>query len=249
MRKITALAVLAILLFALGGCFSTEPTSTLTVIATPNIGHPPFDTTIAVRCMHEGGTYTLVVPGQPSVESTGWMFETTVNTWPWPAKVIWTDGTTTLETPVKLTLENQVAVAHGLSTTPDTYSDRAFIALDLRYLPHGCNADGGSTSATGFEDPDYTDGRNDGFTYHVEIEDILTGDKETIFYGDERTVMFPDEYVADTTFYWVVNYSGSTQPFPMGIEQPTKTLTISVKEFGEVRRWAYPLMASMPGCE
>jgi len=256
MKKIgyvVLLAVALMALLALTGCMDQATTSSaLTVIATPNSGHPPFNTTIAARCMNEGGTYTLVVEGEPSIESTGWMFDATVNTWPWPAKVIWTDGSgLILEAPVKLSLENKTPVAHGLLSTPDTYSDRELIKFDLRYLPHGCNADGGSTSATGFQDPDYTDGRNDGFTYHVEIKDIETGEKETIFYGPERTVMFPDEYVANTTFYWIVNYRGGTAPYPFVTqgEQPTKILTVCVKEFGEARRWVYPLVAGMPGCE
>lgn len=268
---IFCLGIAAILLYFLSGCTSfNQDSEVLTVIADPNSGHPPFETTIKAVCSKEGGQYTWDETGQwQGTGSTYNSHNTIVTTWPWHCTVTWTDGSGGFaEATVGVSLENKIPVAHSLWTVPGYYQDGALILIDLRYLPHGCE-EGSPLSYSGFEDPDYTqDGysiENDGFTYHVEIEDMATGEFESVFYGPDRTLM-GNEFVDIPIFYWFVNWTGDEPIVPYYVWSPMeclpdpslsleedegtvgKRLHVWVMEWGETRRWIYDVAVSGPGC-
>lgn len=273
MRKTTAILGI-LLLLSLAGCTLFQeigPAPVLTATANPDSGHPPFKTTITAVCSEEDGIYILAATEEDSMESNTGVFTVVIEDWPWKGVVTWTDGEgTVLEATVPLGLENKIPVAHSLWTVPRNYEDRALILIDLRYLEHGCVASTGKPEfVSGFEDPDYTgDGysmENDGFTYHVEIEDMATGEFESVFYGPDRTLM-GDEYVDTLIFYWFVNHTGEEPLYQYGVWSPLgcpynpspspgedeatagKRVHIYVREWSEIRHWFYDITASEPRC-
>jgi len=270
MKQVARLMIFGLLLACLYGCYA-PPAVVLVVEVSPDSGRPPFEVTVTVTDMGEG-TYTYEISGQEAVESTEAVFTTLVDRYPWKVRVTWTDGAGGFsEATATVGLENEIPVAHGLWTVPNNYSDRGLILIDLRYLEHGCR-NGTALSYTGFEDPDYTAGgysmENDAFTYHVEVEDVATGQRESIFYGPDRTLM-RDEYVSGSIFYWFVNWSvvwDRDPPYPYPVWSPMvcpcptpdpepgaaatieKRIYVSVREFGATRRWVYTVFAAAPGC-
>lgn len=245
-------------------------TPTLTIAVSPNSGHPPFNVMIAAAYPQKGGVYTLNVEGEDPVESTEGVFTTTVDGWPWNAKVVWSDETGGFsEAPVVVKLENETPVAHGLYTVPGTYDYHQLVLIDLRYMQKGCIGSGEPEFYTGIEDPDFTgDGyslENDGFTYNVKIIDVASGRREAVFYGPNRTLM-GDEYVECPIFYWFVGYSGAAPIIPYQVWSPMgcnptpvpgpepgqgtveKKIHVYVKEFGTARHWVYTLFATASGC-
>ena len=258
-------------LLCVNSCMTPVPPA-LTIAVSPDSGHPPFQVIIAAACSEEGGTYTLFVEGENPVGSIEGAFSATVDDWPWKAVITWSDETGAFsEVPVVVSLENATPIAHQLFTVPNVYAFRSVTLIDLRYRPVGCVALGEPDFYVGIEDPDYTgDGfsmENDGFEYNVEIIDVASGTKESVFYGPNRTLMMPGEYVVNPMFNWIVGYSGYVAPFPFatpsavsslgcGIENPAltpaatsaKQIRVSVKEWGSIRRWEYMVFAGAAGC-
>ena len=244
-------------LMCLHGCFVAPINPSLTVSVSPDKGHPPFDITIAVACSKEGGTYTLNVKGKEPVESNEGAFTATIIDWPWRAAVTWVDELGGFsEAPVVVKLENEIPVAHGFHI-PETCAYHQLVVIDLRYRPIGCTSSGVPEFYNGIEDPDYTnDGysmENDGFTYNVQIFNVASGRRESVFYGPNRILM-GDEYVENPIFYWFVTYSGAEPIIPYPVWSPAgevkseKAVHVYVMEFGTVRHWVYTVFATPSGC-
>jgi len=253
-------------LICLHGCTVFEAVPTLSVVASPSAVHPPCDITITAVCSQEGGTFTLSTEGEDLVvynkdnfvvDAAGHVvFVATVDGWPYKAAVTWTDGTIVVEAAVRVALENEVVVPHGLWTEPNNHPDRGLVLIDLRYLEHGC-LNGTPVSYTGFEDPD-----GDSLKYRVEVED--RGVFESVFYGDDRTLMGRTGFVDNPIFYWFVNYIGEIPiyqygvwsplgcqpaPSPGGEETREKRIHIYVLEVecNAVTHWAYDILTADPG--
>jgi hypothetical protein len=252
-------AGLLLVLLCLHGCMQSIPI--LTITTNPTSIHPPGNVTITAVCSQEGGTYTLAVEGEDPVESTEGVFVATVDGWLWFAIITWTDGDSVAETAVRVALENETVVPHGLWTEPNNYPDQGLVLIDLRYLEHGC-LNGMPVSYTGFEDPD-----GDTLWYRVLVEDMKTGEWESVFYGPDRTLM-GDEYVSGPIFYWFVNHTGEGVIYQYGVWSPlgcvpTPSLSpgggsatrekrvhiyILEVECGVVTHWAYDIVTAQPGC-
>lgn len=285
LKKAVIPLILFTCLIVLGGCtWWAQVTPVLEAELLPASGHPPFSTTVIVEEGDEVAGDTLYVyraTGQDAVETTATTLEVVVDVYPWSCIISRTDSKGNVsETVVRAELENEVAVAHNLWTIPNIYSDRLLIRIDLRHLWHGCDgATGDPLFATGFEDPDYTgDGysmKNDGFTYRVEVEDVATGQLESVFYGPDRTLM-GDEFVETPFFNWFVNYTGALPFYQYATRQmryscvvPTATMGctpsppptliegegmvekrihVYVLEWGTARHWVYTVFAYPGSC-
>ena len=256
---------LGIAMLALHGCVVENPTPILTVVASPGSGHPPFDIAIAAICSEPDGMYTLTAPREGSVESTDGVFTATVGDWPWRAAITWSDGNSVVERPVVVTLENERPIAHDLTLTPDSILTGQGIWIDLRYLEQGCD-NGTPKRISGIEDPDWSQGedsgKNDGFTYHVEVYDQTTGQRETVFKPD-AVALGKDEYTDSPYFKWFVDWVQLIAPYPFApreccpdpepepdLDIPThnKLINVYVCEFGSVYHWVYTISAGVIGC-
>lgn len=210
-------------LLCLNSCSLFSPSApselpTLSVSAEPSSGHPPFTVDIEAQSSAKGGTYTLEVTGSPALQSTDGAFSVVVDTAPWAAQVKWTDGGSVyLSAAVPVTVENARPVGHDLWAVPNTFKDGDLVLMDMRYLAHGCDKPGTPLTYTGFEDPDYTGSgystENDGFTYNVRVQDVATGDWETVWTGPLREEVGTDSF-AGPIFYWCVSRTDPLPPFP-----------------------------------
>ena len=256
-----------LILITLSGCFS-QSAATLVVTATPSGGHPPFITMIKAVASKEGGTYTLMEDGQQPVTSSDGAFAVNVTTWPYKGSIVWENGTTVVESAVKLTLINKGPFAHDLALFPGAPEKGQGEIIDLRYLEQGCH-NGTPMSYSGIEDPDYTASgysmQNDKFAYHVEVYDKNTGKQETIYKMD-RSVLGRDEYTTSPYFKWFVGWSGTKPPFPfppqsllsecdpipippVPIEHGhDKVVNVYVKEFGNTYHWVYTIATIGASC-
>lgn len=247
-------------LLCLYGCM--QPSPVLTVTANPTSIHPPGDIAITAVCSQEGGMFTLTMEGEDPVESADGTFTGTISGWPWKATVTWTDGTAVAETAVRITLENETVVPHGLWSESNTYADRGLTEIDLRYIPRGCTGSGETVFYTGFEDPD-----GDSLKYRVEVEDMTGGVFESVFYGDDRTLMGQTGFVDNPIFYWFVNCVGEEPIYQYEVWspldcQPTPTPSLDGEATREKRihiyvlevecnivtHWAYTIFAFASGC-
>ena len=255
MKKLIVLFAIGVALFALYGCNIGGVSPILTVTTNPSSGHPPFSITIAAACSMEDGTYTLAVQGQDPVLSINGAFTALVDTSPWKATVSWTDGSTVVNKPIVVAIENKRPVAHDLAFTPAVLNIGQGVWFDLRYRQAGCE-NGTPLRNLGIEDPDYqTDGysaKNDNFTYHIDVYDDITDMRETVFKPD-GTFLNADEFTATPYFKWFVGWSVLVSPFPFspmcgaspappssGSRQNiSKRVEVSVKEFGNIYRFVY----------
>ena len=252
---------LLIALMCVSSCM--KPLPILTVTTDPSSIHPPDEVIIEAVCSQDGGTFTLSVEREAPVESAEGVFTAAVDDWPWKATATWTDGDSVAEATVRVTLENETVVAHGLWSEPNTYPDRELTEFDMRYISRGCTGSGEPVFYTGFEDPD-----GDSLMYHVEIEDVETGIFESVFYGPDRILM-GDEYVSGSIFYWFVNHAGEDVLFPYTMWSPMECKPIPTPtpspggdatrekrvhvyvlevECNAVTHWVYPIFAVEPGC-
>ncbi|MEA3298113.1 MAG: hypothetical protein U9Q31_01215 [Chloroflexota bacterium] len=224
----------------------------LTIVVTPDEGHPPFQIAIAAACAEPNGEYTLIVNGESIETSSEGRFTALVDDWPWEASVEWVNETVVVEKAIPVTLINERPIAHDLNMTPAEPHQYEKALIDLRYLERGCK-NGAPVSLVGVEDPDFAKDEysieNDNFTYHVEVFDATTGDQETVF-KENGVLLAPDEFTSSPFFIWFSDWSFWKPPYPfqitssnaqLGCEIDTgeKLIHVYVREFGNVYHWVY----------
>jgi len=87
-----AVSFIAVLLAALFGCtLSTDPTTQLTLWATPESGYPPLEVTLTAEGP-SGGWFVFTIAGETFLQTDGTLVET-IEDLPCTVQVVWTDGT------------------------------------------------------------------------------------------------------------------------------------------------------------
>ena len=264
-----AIACIVAFLMILHGCAPPIVPDQFRVTISPEAGHPPFEATITAT--ERTGKYIYQPTGQEAVESTENTFSVTVDTWPWKCPVTWIDGDSVATATAQPRLVNERPVAHDLwlSSTNPGYGE--VILADLRYLQHGC-LNGMPLSYSGISDADYNGDEysadNDGFTYNVKVQDVATGNWESVYSGPDRTLV-GDSFTTNPIFYWSVGLGNLLPPYPYlpwsplsikdclldpGTPPVTDTPTIekrvevTVKEFGDYHRYVYSVMTFHNTC-